>query len=83
MDRNLDGMDLEIVVAMDAKTTVEKLKPILAAAEAAAENGSAFSETFYAKSNNGHRNDIIVTFDNDDMERAEVAGDVFVDVDEQ
>lgn len=74
-------MDLTITVSMDAATTVVTLKPILEAAERAVSSGGSFQETFYASGDDGA--DIIINFDNDDMERPEVANRRFVDVSEQ
>jgi hypothetical protein len=74
-------MDLEITVSMTAAKTVETLTPILEAAKAAVESGGHFDETFYGKSESNA--DMIVHFDNDDMEREEMADVVLVTVDQQ
>lgn len=75
-------MDMEITISMKAAKMVEVLEPILAHARMAAESGATFSDTFYGKSEDG--SDVIVNFDNDDMERDEIKADqVFVEVEEQ
>lgn len=74
-------MDLEITVSMDAATTIKTLKPILDAAEKAVTGQTGFDETFYGKAEDG--GDMIVHFDNEDMERPEMEGQIIVIVGEQ
>lgn len=75
-------MDMEVTVSMKAAKMVATLEPILQRAKSAVETGDTFSETFYGKAENG--DDMMVHFDNDDMERAELPDDeVLVMVEEQ
>lgn len=74
-------MDLEITISMRASEMRAKLAEILEQVESAITNGDEFEHTFYGTGEDG--GDVILHFDNEDMERPEMSGKTIVVVDEQ
>lgn len=74
---------MDIGIGMRAAEMVTFAEKLLAEATNARDNGKTFEVTVYAENNIGSRGEVILTFNNDDMEREEMTGRTIVDFDEE